>query len=162
MSRLPASAPETTGAAFAHINAVTAPTIDDLKLMVFLEASGLTAYEDMAAGAPNAAIGDLLRANGREEMAHAHRVSKVIKRLTGEDFPPPDAAENPYAKASGRPVDRKILEYLVEAETNGKDLYETWALNTADAEAAALLRQNGKEEVRHAERAAEALSFLDA
>jgi len=162
MSQLPASAPETTGAAFAHINAVVSPTIDDLKLMVFLEASGLTAYEELAQSAPNAEIGALLRANGREELAHAHRVSKVIKRLTGEDFPPPDAADNPYAKPSGRGVDRQMLEYLVTAENNGNDLYETWASHTDDAEAAALLRQNGKEEVRHGERAAQAIALLDA
>ncbi len=162
MSRLPASAPDSVGAAFAHINAVVSPTIDDLKLMVFLEASGLTAYEDLARSAPNAAIGDLLRANGREELAHAHRLSKVIRQLTGEDFPPPDAGVNPYATPSGRAVDRQILEYLVAAETGGNDLYEIWASHTADAEAAALLRQNGKEEIRHAERAAQAIALLDA
>lgn len=162
MSQLPASAPDSAGAAFAHINAVVSPTIDDLKLMVFLEASGLTAYEELANSAPNAAIGELLRANGREEMAHAHRVAKVIKRLTGEDFPPPSAENNRYAKPSGRSVDRKMLEYLVTAETNGNDLYGTWADNTADSEAAALLRQNGKEEIRHAERAAQAITLLDA
>ena len=54
MSKLPASAPDTAGAAFAHINGVVSPTIDDLKLMVFLEASGLAAYEEMAQSAPNA------------------------------------------------------------------------------------------------------------
>ncbi len=162
MSQLPASAPDNAGAAFAHINAVVSPTIDDLKLMVFLEASGLTAYEELANSAPNAAIGELLRANGREELAHAHRVSKVIKRLTGEDFPPPTAEHNRYAKPSGRGVDRQMLEYLVSAETSGNDLYGTWADNTADPEAAALLRQNGKEEIRHAERAAQAITLLDA
>ena len=161
MSQLPASAPQGAGPAFAHINAVISPTIDDLKLMVFLEASGLTAYEDMAASAPNEAVRDLLRANGREELAHAHRVAKVIKRLTGEDFPPPPAEANPYAKASGRKVDRELLAYLVAAETNGADLYETWAGHTADPEAAALLRQNGKEEVLHAQRAAQAIARLE-
>ena len=40
MSQLPSSAPRNAGEAFAHINAVTKPTLDDLKLMVFLEASG--------------------------------------------------------------------------------------------------------------------------
>jgi rubrerythrin len=160
MSQLPANAPDSVGAAFAHINAVTTPTIDDLKLMVFLEASGLTAYEELAAATTNAAVSELLRANGREEMAHAHRVSKVIKTLTGEDFPPPSAEQNPYARPSGRAVDAQMLAGIVAAENNGNDLYETWARNTADAEAAALLRQNGKEEVRHGERAAQAMALL--
>jgi rubrerythrin len=161
MSQLPSSAPANTGEAFAHINAVTDPTIDDLKLMVYLEASGQSAYFEMAQSAPNPEIARLLEANGREEMAHAHRVAKVIKRLTGEDFPVPAAADNRYAAPSGRTVDRALLEMLVGAETNGCSLYETWASHTADAEAAALLLQNGKEEVRHAERAAEALKLLE-
>src|SRR5438067_8051596 len=126
MSRLPASAPESVGAAFAHINAVVSPTIDDLKLMVFLEASGQAGYYEMARSAPNDEVRDLLQANGREEMAHAHRVAKVIKRLTGEDFPPPSDEENPYARPSGMVVSRQLLEVLVTAENNGEDLYEHW------------------------------------
>ncbi len=160
MSQLPASAPASTGEAFAHINAVTDPTIDDLKLMVFLEASGQSAYFEMARSAPNPEIARLLEANGREEMAHAHRVAKVIKLLSGEDFATPAEADNRYAVASGRKVDRALLEMLVGAENNGCALYETWASHTADAQAAALLRQNGQEETRHAERAAQALTLL--
>jgi rubrerythrin len=160
MSRLPPTAPATTGAAFAHINAVVSPTIDDLKLMVFLEASGLCAYEELAQSTPNAAVGALLRANGREELAHAHRVAKVIERLTGEVFAPPAAEDNPYARPSGLTVDRPLLERIIAAETNGESLYETWASHTSDPEAAALLRQNGKEEIRHGERAAEAMALL--
>jgi rubrerythrin len=162
MSQLPASAPDTVGAAFAHINAVVSPTIDDLKLMVFLEASGLAAYEELARSAPNPAIADLLRANGREEMAHAHRVAKAIKQLSGEDFPPPTTAENPYVQPVGRAVDRPLLEFLMAAESSGNDLYETWASHTADAVAQALFRQNGKEEIRHGQRAAQAITLLDA
>jgi rubrerythrin len=161
MSQLPASSPKSASAAFAYINAVVSPTIDDLKLMVFLEASSLNAYEELAASAPNDSVRDLLRANGREELAHAHRVTKVIKRLTGEDFPPPSAEDNPYAVPSGRRVDRQVLEYLVSAENNGNNLYEAWASHTSDAEAAALLRQNGKEEVLHGQRASEAIALLD-
>jgi rubrerythrin len=162
MSQLPASAPATSGEAFAHINAVTDPTIDDLKLMVFLEASALSSYFELAESAPSPTIADLLRANGREEMAHAHRVAKVIKLLTGEDFAPPAAEQNPYVVATGRKVDRGILEMLVGAENNGNSLYQAWASNTANAEAAEMLRQNGKEEIRHGERAAEALKLLGA
>jgi rubrerythrin len=160
MSQLPASAPATSGEAFAHINAVTDPTIDDLKLMVYLEASGQTAYFEMAQSAPNSEIAKLLEANGREEMAHAHRVAGVIKLLSGEEFPVPAASENRYAVPSGRKVDRALLEMLIGAETNGCTLYADWASHTSNPEAAAMLLQNGKEEVRHAERAAEALKLL--
>src|SRR5471032_768204 len=77
----PAFLPASAGEAFRHINAVTAPTIDDLKLMVYLEASGEVGYGDLADGAPEA-VAKLLNANGREEVAHAHRVAKAIRLLT--------------------------------------------------------------------------------
>ncbi|HEY1707754.1 MAG TPA: ferritin-like domain-containing protein [Rhizomicrobium sp.] len=162
MSTKPAYMPESAGDAFKHINAVTAPTIDDLKLMVYLEASGQVGYGELAASAPNEAISKLLAANGREEIAHAHRVAKAIKLLSGEDFPVPEPADNPYARPSGRKCDRAILEYLVSAEFFGDTLYQTWADNTGNAEAAALLRQNGVEETKHGKRAQEALGLMDA
>jgi rubrerythrin len=162
MSRLPASAPEKAGEAFAHINAVVSPTIDDLKLMVFLEASGLAAYNELAKSAPNEQVRGLLEANGREELAHAHRVAKVIKILTGEDFPPPAAEDNRYVGPMSRPLDRDLLNYLVTAEDNGNVLYQAWAENIGNAEAAALLRQNGEEELRHGERAKQAAELLPA
>ena len=162
MSQLPASAPEKAGDAFAHINAVVSPTIDDLKMMVFLEASGLTAYYDLAKGAPNDEVRGLLEANGREEMAHAHRVAKVIKILSGEDFPPPSAEENPYVSSMSRPLDVDLMNFLVAAEDNGNALYQAWADNIGNAEAADLLRQNGKEELRHGERAKQAAQLLAA
>jgi rubrerythrin len=160
MSRLPPGAPDSPGAAFAHINAVVSPTIDDLKLMVFLEAAGKTSYEELAQSAPNDAVRGLLQANGREELAHAHRVAKVIERLTGEAFPPPADADNPFAKPSGRTLDRGVLEFLAAVESSGGDLYDTWASHTADPDAAALLRQNAKEERLHGDRATQALALL--
>jgi rubrerythrin len=162
MSQLPASAPEKVGDAFAHINAVVSPTLDDLKMMVFLEASGLAAYYDLAKSAPNDEVRGLLEANGREEMAHAHRVAKVIKILSGEDFPPPAAEDNRYVSPLGRPLDRDLLNYLVTAEDNGNTLYQAWAENIGNAEAAELLRQNGKEELRHGERAKQAAQLMPA
>jgi hypothetical protein len=55
---------------------------------------------------------------------------------------------------------RAILEGLVKAENNGKSLYDTWADNTTNAEAAALFRQNGIEEAKHGARAQEAIGLL--
>ena len=153
MSQLPASAPEKSGDAFAHINGVVSPTIDDLKLMVFLEASGLAGYYEIAESAPNEEVRQLLQANGREELAHAHRCSKVIKILSGEDFEPPKDEDNRYVVPSGRKVDRELLDFLVMAETGGNTLYQTWADNIGNEAAAELLRQNGKEEIQHGDRA---------
>ncbi len=160
MSQLPASAPEKSGDAFAHINAVVSPTIDDLKMMVFLEASGLAGYYEIAESAPNDEIRQLLQANGREELAHAHRCSKVIKILSGEDFDPPKDEDNRYVAPSGRTVDRELLDFLVMAETGGNMLYQTWADNIGNEAAAELLRQNGKEEIQHGDRARRAAELL--
>ena len=154
--------PQSVGEAFKHINSVTAPTIDDLKLMVYLEASGEMSYGELADTAPNDAIAKLLRANGREEVAHAHRVAKAIRLISGEEFAVPSPADNPYARKSGRKVDRAILEGAVKGENNGKTLYDTWADNTKNAEAAALFRQNGIEEAQHGARAQEAIGLLEA
>jgi len=158
----PSYMPESAGEAFKHINAVTHPTLDDLKLMVYLEASGQVGYGDLARGAPSAHIAALLNANGREEVAHAHRVAKAIRAIHGEDFAVPAPEDNPYAKSAVRKLDRAILEGLVKAENGGKTLYDTWADNTTNAEAAALFRQNGIEEAKHGARAQEAIGLLDA
>ena len=160
MSTAPKFMPESAGEAFKHINAVSAPTIDDLKLMVYLEASGQVGYGDLARSAPNDAVAQLLNANGREEVAHAHRVAKAIRVIYGEEFSVPEPAENPYAKSAHRALDRSVLEGLVRAENNGKTLYDTWADNTANVEAAELFRQNGIEEAKHGARAHEAIALL--
>jgi len=161
MNKLPKFIPASSGEAFRHINAVTSPTIDDLKLMVYLEASGEVGYGNLAVNASDA-VAKLLNANGREEVAHAHRVAKAIGILYGEEFAVPAPSENPYAKVSGVSVTRAILEGLVKAENNGKTLYDTWADNTPNAEAAELFRQNGIEEARHGARAQEAMGLLEA
>jgi rubrerythrin len=162
MSQLPAGAPENPGEAFARIAAVASPSLDDLKLMVYLEASGQSAYLDLARTAPEGEIRALLETNGREEMAHAHRVAKVIHLLSGETFEVPKAEDNPYAKPSDRKVDRPLLQFLVGAEDGGCALYETWASHTDNAEAAALLRLNAREETRHGERVGRMLELMPA
>jgi len=160
MSRLPDSAPASIGEAFKHINAVTHPTLDDMKLMVFLEASGQSGYQALADGAPNAEVAALLSANGREELDHALRVSEAIRLLHGVDFPPPTVDENPYAGGPGAPVTRALLEGVVRGEDNGCALYLAWADNTPNPEAARLFRLNAAEETLHGQRAAKAITLL--
>ena len=160
MSKLPDSAPATIGEAFKHINAVTHPTLDDMKLMVFLEASGQSGYYALAEGAPNAEVAELLRANGREEMDHARRVSQAIKVLYGIDFEPPTPEQNPYAGGPAAPVTAELLQGIVRGEDNGCALYLTWAEHTADPAAAELFRLNAHEETLHGQRAARALALI--
>ncbi len=161
---LPAGSPQTLGEAFGHIYTVEKPTMDDLKVMVLVEAAGLTLYENTAKGTDNQAVKDLLLHNGREEMAHAHRVSKAIRAISGEDFPPPAAADNPYLKGSipTTPVTPEGLIKTSEAEFGGDALYARWADAIGNEEAAALFRQNGKEESDHGNRLLAAAALLTA
>jgi rubrerythrin len=161
--QLPAGAPQTLGEAFRYINSVTAPTLDDLKLMVLLEAAGLELYQGMAAGAVNTAVADIFNHNGREELAHAHRVSKAIKAISGEDYLPPEAADNPYLTGPPMsvPLSAEGLRGLAQGEFGGEELYETWAANSTNAEAARLFRLNGGEESQHGNRLLEAAGLLE-
>ena len=161
MTQRPANMPADFESAVEYIMGVKQPTLDDFKLMVYIEAGGEAFYNGLADAAPNAEIKTLLAKNGREERAHAHRVKRVIEKLSGEAFDVPEAADNPYyAVPEGVVVDRDMLTFLIDAENCGDDLYATWADCVDDDECASLLRQNGKEEVRHGERAKEALALL--
>jgi rubrerythrin len=163
MSLLPAGMPQTSEAAFAYIGTIDRPSVDDLKLMVCLEASGLSFYKALAAGAPSKAIGDLLAANGREEMAHARRLQKAIEILSGETFQIPSPDANPYDTAPATlPVDEALLDNMAKGEFGGELMYEGWAAKIGNDEVAKLLRQNGKEERRHGERAQQAKALLTA
>ncbi len=164
MHSLPENAPATLGEAFAIINAATHPTLDVLRLMVLAEAAGKTLYEGMAETVPNEAVRTLLRHNGREELAHAHRVSRAIGVLTGTDYPVPAPEENPYLATPMNPpvVTPEMLNGLAQTEFNGDALYEGWARNTDNADVAALLRLNGSEETEHGQRLQQAAALLAA
>ena len=160
---LPAGAPQTLGEAFGYINGVTAPTLDDLKVMVLLEAAGLELYRGISAGSDNAAVVTLLENNGREELAHSHRVSKAIMAISGEAFPPPEASDNPYlgGEMLQIPLTPEGLRGLAQSEFGGEELYESWAANSSNDEAARLFRLNGKEEAQHGGRLLEAAALLE-
>ena len=163
MANEPANMPPDFESALGYIMGVTAPSVDDLKLMAYIEAGGEAFYIGLANAAPSEAIAELLRQNGREERAHAHRVKRVIEKLSGESFTVPEPDDNPYyVIPEGLSVDAEMLNGLVEGENGGDVLYQGWAAGMDDAECAKLLSQNGKEEIRHGERCQEALALLEA
>lgn len=165
VTTLPAGAPATLRDAFAHIGTVTAPTVLDMKVMVLTEAAAMALYYKTAEGTDVTGIVDLLQANGREEMLHAERVSAAIKAVSGEDFLPPQPADNPYLQdglAPFAPITREALTSLAQGEFGGEKLYETWAANTANADAAALFLLNGKEETDHGNRLLAAAALVPA
>ncbi len=163
-AKLPEGAPETLGAAFAHVNSLTSPSLDDLKIMVLLEAAGLELYRGLADATNNPGVIALLERNGHEELAHAHRVSKAIQAISGEEYMPPQPADNPYlaTKLPVMPVTSESLRGLAKGEFAGKQLYDTWAASSENVEAARLFRLNGKEETDHGNRLMEAADLLEA
>jgi rubrerythrin len=162
---LPEGAPDTLGGAFAHIGAVTAPSVLDIKVMVLTEAAAMALYYKTAELAEDPRVKALLQANGREEMLHAQRAMLAIKAISGEDFHAPMAEDNPYLKGGAVPLgemSKAGLEKLAQGEFGGEALYETWASNTENSEAARLFRLNGKEETDHGNRLMAAAELLPA
>ena len=163
MIELSPSMPKNATEASAYIFTVKAPTIDDYKVMVLLEAAGQGFYGALAEAAPSDEVRALLARSGQEEVGHAHRVSRVIEKLFGESFPVPEPGDNPYhAIPTGLVVSAEMLDGITQGENAGEALYEGWAAGVSDEEAARLLRQNGKEEAKHGERAQEAKRLLAA
>ena len=160
--QLPANAPTNTQEAFEYVsNFGSTVSIDDLKILALAEAIGLELYVGMAEGTDNAEVRKLLLENGREELAHAHRVSKAIEILTGEPFPIPPIEENPiYTQLPVMPLTREALEKLAQAEFSGEKLYDIVAASFDNAEAKALFAQNGKEEIGHGHRLSRAAELL--
>ena len=160
--RLPANAPKTTEEAFARVRELhKGATLDDLPILALAEAIGLKLYENLADGVENPEVKKLLLQNGREELAHAHRVSKAIEILTGEPFPIPPIEENPfYSPLPKAPVTKASLAKLAAAEFAGEDMYAAIAKSFDNAEAEALFRQNGREEVGHGARLEKAAALM--
>ena len=106
--------------AFQHIAKLNKPSVDDLKIMVLLEAAGLRLYQDLAAGIDRKDVRALLLHNGREELAHAHRVAKAIGKLTGIDYPVPEPEDNPYltgCQPQSKPVTVEALKALAQLKS---------------------------------------------
>ena len=162
MSNQPAHMPPDFESALGYLMGVRKPSIDDLKLMAYLEAGGEAFYLGLAESAPSAEIKELFVKTGREERAHAHRCKRVIEKLTGESFTVPAPADNPYyVIPEGLVCDEAMINGLIEGEEGGGALYEGWANGIGDADCADLLRQNGQEEISHSERARKALTLIN-
>jgi rubrerythrin len=165
MREFPAGVPTELGSAFGYLYTIDQPRVEDLKLMVLLESAGKSLYEHSAQGTEHAGVIELLHHNGREELAHAHRVSKAIKALSGEDYLPPEPAANPYLQGempAPAPLTAEGLTKLAQTEFGGDALYARWADATDNEEAASLFRLNGKEETDHGNRLLEAAALLAA
>jgi hypothetical protein len=136
----------------------------DIKVMCLVEAASRELYRATAANSDNPAVAGLLVENGDEEFLHATRAAAALKALTGEDFTPPSAEENPYLASGAFPIGEltpAALRKLAQTEFDGEMLYEVWAANIGNADAAALFRANGKEETDHGNRLLQAAALLE-
>ncbi len=161
MSNLPSELPADFASAFAKVSALSKLEVEDMKLMLLLEAAGEPLYAALADGVESEEAKKLLQQNGREEMAHAHRLKKAIEILTGEVYEIPSPDENPYGNppAMGE-VTVELLRGLCQAEFGGDSLYQGYADNEENVEVAELLRQNGREETQHGKRAEQVIELL--
>jgi rubrerythrin len=162
--QLPAGAPKTTGEAFAYIGRLKdGATVEDLPILALAEALGKALYDDLASRADHPEVKKLLLENGREELAHAHRVSKAFTVLTGEHFAIPPIEDNPlYTALDPMPITKAALTALAEGEFGGEALYAGIAASFDNPEALALFRLNGKEELDHGARLMKAVALLPA
>lgn len=150
-------------AVYAYLATVAQPQLDDLKLMVLLEAAGEGIYSGFARGSSNREVRQLLLQNASEERGHAQRVIRMIKLLHGEDVTIPPRDHNPYyVVPEVKKLTPEMLTQAVKGEHTGADMYDAWATKINNAEVEQLLRQNAREERLHAERDARALELLAA
>jgi rubrerythrin len=158
---LPADLPADFETAFRKLSALERLDVEDMKLMVLLETAGDPLYQKLAELAPDDEARALLRQNGREETAHAHRLARAIEILGGGPYEIPSLDDNPYAEPPAIPeLGAGLLRGVVEAERAGDAMYQRYADHEPDVEVAALLRQNGREELRHGERVERVIEIL--
>jgi rubrerythrin len=162
-SSLPADLPADFNTAFQRLLARDRLDVEDMKLMVLLETAGDPLYQKLAELAPSEEAAKLLRQNGREETAHAHRLKQAIEILTGTRFELPGLDENPYSEPPPLPeaLSPELLRGVASAEQGGDAMYQRYADNEPNLEVAELLRQNGREELRHGERVEQVIAILE-
>ena len=148
--------------ASAKLSACTELDIPAMELLYRLECSGEDFYNALADRIGNEEAADLLRKNGREELGHARRVQRAISIRLGTDYEPPAEVRERFVIPLPATIGLDLFPAIVKAEMDGDAGYQHWADKESDPEIARLLRLNGREETKHGERVAQALSILEA
>ncbi len=148
--------------ASAKLAACTELDIPAMELLYRLECSGEDFYNTLADRIGNEEAADLLRKNGREELGHARRVQRAISIRLGTDYEPSAEVCERFLIPLPETIGRELFPAIVKAEMDGDAGYQHWADKESDPDVARLLRLNGREETKHAERVAQALSILEA
>ena len=164
MFSLPSGFPSDLIGAFKVLTTRPELTIEDLRVLAVIEAAGEEFYLRIAKSVRNTEAKALLTQNGLEERGHAHRLVKAIAVESGETFVLPEPQENPFIASMPTefPATAEFLEMLETGEQDGDRQYQIWADGASTPAVAKILRQNGREESRHAERDAQALRLIAA
>jgi rubrerythrin len=148
--------------ATARIGAAETLDLETLELLIRVENSGDVLYNTLADRIGNEEAAELLRRNGREEVGHARRMMKVMSLKTGTEYVPSAEVLEKFSVALPDTIDRAMLPLIVAGEMQGDAGYQAWADRETDEEIIRLLRLNGREETKHAERITQVIEILDA
>lgn len=135
--------------------------IPTLELLVKVESSGEDFYDAIADRVGNDAAAVLLRRNGREEVGHARRMLRALEIKAGPGYQPPAEILERFPVTLPDTIDASIFPLIVAGELQGDAGYQAWADQEPDPEVARLLRRNGREETRHADRIREVIAILE-
>jgi rubrerythrin len=148
--------------ATARIGAAETLDLETLELLIRVENSGDVLYNTLADRIGNEEAAELLRRNGREEVGHARRMMKVMSLKTGTEYVPSAEVLEKFSVALPDTIDLAMLPLIVAGEMQGDAGYQAWADRETDEEIIRLLRLNGREETKHAERITQVIEILEA
>ncbi len=145
----------------AALNGVDTLDVDALRLLYRLECSGEDFYNGVADRIGDERAAELLRQNGREEIAHANRLRRAIVVKLGHDYEPADEDLVRFPAPLPDEITVDLLPLIVQGELDGDAGYQRWADHEPDPEVERLLRLNGREETLHAERVGQVIAILN-
>ncbi|MFM7064407.1 MAG: ferritin family protein [Actinomycetes bacterium] len=143
-----------------EVAAATELDVDTMWKVFRLERTGHEFYEQLAARVDHPGAQDLLRRNGKEELAHARRILKAIALTLGHEVEPTEEQLELHPVPLPDTVDASLLGLVVAGERNADAGYQSWADQMDDPEVAKLLRLNGREETIHGERVDRAIALM--
>lgn len=145
-----------------EVAAATELDVDTMWKVFRLERTGHEFYEQLAVRIDHPGAQELLRRNGKEELAHARRILKAISLTLGAEIEPTEEQLELHSVPLPDTVDAALLGLVVAGERNADAGYQAWADQVDDPEVAKLLRLNGREETIHSERVDQAIALMTA
>lgn len=146
----------------ASLGSITTLDVAAMETIYRLECSGEQFYNLLAERIGNDEAAELLRRNGREELAHARRIAKALSIRLGREWEPSAEVSELLSIPMPADVTPDLFRGIVQGELNGDAGYQAWADKEEDPEVEKLLRLNGREETIHAERVRKVLEILGA